>query len=136
MPNHEPGCHGVVVALRCLIVDDNPDYLDAARDLLRQEDLDVVGVASSAAEALRMVADLRPDVVLVDIYLGADNGFDLARQLAGGDGDAPPAVIMISTYAENDLADAIAESPALGFVPKSELSRAAIHAALGRPEKA
>jgi DNA-binding NarL/FixJ family response regulator len=133
MLNHEPGCHAVVVALRCLIVDDNPDYLDAARDLLRQESLDVVGVASSAAEALRLVAELRPDVALVDIYLGADNGFDLARRLA--DGDARPAVIMISTYAENDLADAIADSPAVGFVPKSELSRAAIHAALGLPHE-
>ena len=133
MLNHEPGCHAVVVALRCLIVDDNPDYLDAARDLLRQESLDVVGVASSAAEALRLVAELRPDVALVDIYLGADNGFDLARRLA--DGGARPAVIMISTYAENDLADAIADSPAVGFVPKSELSRAAIHAALGLPHE-
>jgi DNA-binding NarL/FixJ family response regulator len=123
------------VPLRCLIVDDNPEFLEAARDLLRRERLDIVGVASSAAEAIRLAAELRPEVALVDIYLGPDNGFDLARRLADGDGAPRPVVLLISTYAEQDLSDLIAESPAVGFVPKSELSRAAIHAALGLPDE-
>ena len=123
------------MSLRCLIVDDNPEYLSAASDLLRREQLDIVGIASSAREAMRLAAELRPDVALVDIYLGPDNGFDLARQLREGAHGADPAVILISTYAENDLADAIAASPAVGFVSKSELSRAAIHAALGLPDQ-
>jgi CheY-like chemotaxis protein len=123
------------VALRCVIVDDNREFLQAASDLLRRERLDVVGVASAAAEAVQLTGDLQPDVVLVDIYLGRENGFALARRLAssGADGSCP-AVILISTYAEKDLADVIAASAAAGFVSKSELSAAAIQAVLGRSE--
>jgi DNA-binding NarL/FixJ family response regulator len=119
------------VALRCLIVDDNRDFLAAARDLLRRERVDVVGIASTAAEAVRLAAELRPDVALVDIYLGREDGFTLARRLADGTDGQAPVVILISTYAEKDLADVIAASAAAGFLSKSELSRAAIHAALG-----
>jgi DNA-binding NarL/FixJ family response regulator len=122
------------VTFRCLIVDDNPEFLAAARDLLRSEQVDVVGVASTGAEAVRMVGELRPDVTLVDVYLGPENGFDLALRLAGGEEEPRPVVIMISTYAEKDLADVIAASPAAGFLPKSELSAAAIHTVLRRTQ--
>ena len=123
------------MSLRCLIVDDNPEYLSAASDLLRREQLDIVGMASSAGEAIRLAAELRPDVALVDIYLGREDGFDLARRLADGADGHRPAVILISTYAEKDLADVIAASAAAGFLSKSELSGAAIHAALGLGER-
>ncbi len=119
------------MALRCLIVDDNGDFLDAARELLRRERVDVVGVASNSAEALQRVAELRPDVTLVDIYLGPESGFDLARRLAEGSDGVRCAVILISTYAEKDFADVVAASPVAGFLSKSDLSREAIHATLG-----
>jgi DNA-binding LytR/AlgR family response regulator len=61
--------------------------------------------------------------MLVDIDLGPESGFDLARRLAES---AAPPVILISTYAEEDYADLIAGSPALGFLPKATLSAAAI----------
>jgi DNA-binding NarL/FixJ family response regulator len=80
----------------------------------------VVGVASTSAEALRHTEELRPEVVLVDITLGAESGFELARRLAKRGGAV--AVILISTHSEADCADLIAESPAAGFLPKSELS--------------
>lgn len=110
--------------LRCLIVDDNASFLDAATTLLEREGLDVVGVASTTDGALGRVGELRPDVALVDITLGSESGFDLARRLA----EAYPemTVILISTHAEADYADMIAETPAAGFVPKSELSAAAV----------
>ncbi|MDQ1490485.1 MAG: hypothetical protein QOJ23_2999 [Actinomycetota bacterium] len=120
------------VTFRCLIVDDNPEFLAAARDLLRSEQVEVVGVASTIAEAVRMVGELQPDVALVDVYLGPEDGFDLALRLAGGPEEDRPAVILISTYAEKDLAEVIAESPAAGFLNKSELSAAAIHTVLRR----
>ena len=119
------------MAVRCLIVDDNREFLAAARDLLQRERVDVVGIASSGAEAVRLAAELQPDVALVDIYLGEENGFALARRLADGTEGHRPVVILISTYAEKDLADVIAASAAAGFLSKSELSGAAIHAALG-----
>ena len=111
---------------RVLIVDDNTSFLDAARALLEREGLRVAGVASTAAEARRRAVELRPDVVLVDITLGRESGFELARRLAGHARDGEPAMILISTHAEADFADLIAESPAAGFLPKSELSADAI----------
>ncbi len=66
------------MVLRCVIVDDSARFLEAARALLEREGVDVVGVASTIAEALRLVDEVRPDVTLVDIDLGAESGFDLA----------------------------------------------------------
>jgi DNA-binding NarL/FixJ family response regulator len=111
--------------LRCLIVDDNANFLEAAANLLQREGMTVAGVASSVADALRQARELRPDVILVDIMLGPESGFDLARQLADTDSEGP-AVILISTHAEADFADLIAEAPAAGFMPKSQLSAGTI----------
>jgi DNA-binding NarL/FixJ family response regulator len=113
--------------LRCLIVDDNRRFLDAARGLLEREGVAVVGVASTSAEALHQVQELQPDVTLVDIDLGGESGFELVRRLADL---APLRMILVSTHAEQDYADLIAASPAIGFVPKSALSAAAIQALL------
>ena len=113
------------VPLRCLIVDDNANFLEAAASLLRREGVTVAGVASSVADALRQARESRPDVILVDIMLGPESGFDLAWRLAETDSDGP-AVILISTHAEADFADLIAEAPAAGFMPKSQLSAGTI----------
>jgi CheY-like chemotaxis protein len=67
--------------LRCLIIDDSPRFLDAARGLLERQGVTVVGVASTSAEALQRVEELRPDVTLLDIDLGGESGLDLARRL-------------------------------------------------------
>jgi DNA-binding NarL/FixJ family response regulator len=112
--------------LRSLIVDDCQSFLEAARVLLEREGLTVAGVASTAAEARWQVAMVRPDIVLVDISLGEESGVDLARQLLEGDLDPEAAVILISTRAEEDVAELIAESPAAGFLPKAKLSASAI----------
>jgi DNA-binding NarL/FixJ family response regulator len=79
----------------------------------------VVGVAATSAEALRLEEELRPDVVLVDIRLGGESGFDLARRLNS-------TVILISTHAESEFAEEIAASPAAGFVHKAQLSGSAV----------
>jgi CheY-like chemotaxis protein len=114
------------VALRSLIVDDNAHFLQAARDLLEREGIIVVGVASTSDEALRCAEELRPDVTLVDIDLGAESGFDVARRLVATTGLEGLRVVLISTYAEKDFADLIAASPVVGFLAKSDLSRTAI----------
>jgi DNA-binding NarL/FixJ family response regulator len=124
-----PGAMLSRVDLRCLIVDDNGGFRDAARSLLEQERIDVVGVASNSAEARSRVAELHPEVVLVDIALGAESGFELARALAQADG---PKLVLISTLPEVDFVDLIAESPAVGFIPKSELSARAVRDLVGR----
>jgi two-component system, NarL family, nitrate/nitrite response regulator NarL len=116
------------VGPRCLIVDDNAGFRDAARSLLEREAIEVVGVASNSAEARANVAELGPDVVLVDIDLGAESGFELARALAR---QTHTRLILISTHSETDFADLIAASPAIGFIAKSQLSARAVLELLG-----
>jgi DNA-binding NarL/FixJ family response regulator len=117
--------------LRCLVVDDNPPFLEAARALLERQGMSVAGVASNGAEALQQARALEPDVVLLDISLGEESGFDVARRLADDRGERGPAVILISTHSEADFAELIARSPAVGFLPKTELSADAIRSLLG-----
>jgi CheY-like chemotaxis protein len=119
-------CDPDSMALQCLIVDDNGDFLAAARTLLEQEGLTIVGEASTSADALRKVELLRPEVVLVDVSLGEESGLELARRLVG-DPAHEATVILISTRSEGELADVIATSPAAGFLSKPELSADAIH---------
>jgi DNA-binding NarL/FixJ family response regulator len=119
------------MVLRCLIVDDSPHFLAAARALLEREGIAVVGAVSTGAEAIRRAEELRPDVTLLDVDLGEDSGFDLARRLQGETSLAPSSVILISTYAEEDFEDLIAASPAAGFLSKSHLSARAIRELLG-----
>jgi DNA-binding NarL/FixJ family response regulator len=90
----------------------------------------VVGVASTISGGLSGAAELRPGVVLVDITLGAESGFELARRLRENGRDGSLKVVLVSTYAEADFGDLIAESPANGFLPKSELSAEAIRRVL------
>jgi CheY-like chemotaxis protein len=116
--------------LRCLIVDDSLRFLDAARGLLERQGVIVVGVASNGADALRQAGELRPDVTLLDIDLGGESGLELARRLHDQAGQAPAPVILISTHAEQDYAELIAASPAIGFLAKTALSGDAIRALL------
>jgi DNA-binding NarL/FixJ family response regulator len=118
--------------LRCVIVDDNLGFLHAARLLLEQEGLQVVGVARSGDEALRAVAELRPDVTLLDIDLGGESGFDVARRLADHGDSGAGQMILISTHSEEDLVDLIKESPAIGFLGKPSLSATTIKGLLER----
>ena len=84
----------------------------------------IVGVAKTSAEALLLEQELQPDVVLVDIRLGHESGFDLARRLRGP-------VILISTHARSEHDEEIAASPAAGFISKAQLSASAVLQLLG-----
>src|SRR3954452_11513463 len=109
-----------------LIVDDNLQFLAVARRLLEGEGMNIVGVASTSADALRSADELRPDVTLVDVDLGEESGFDLARQLTVTTDGEGRRVILISAYPAQDLGDLLESSPAIGFLSKSELSAKAI----------
>lgn len=112
--------------MRCLIVDDSADFRDAASAMLQPAGISVVGLASNSAEALSLYQDLHPDVALVDVDLGAESGFELAEQLHRVATSSPLAVILVSTYAEADVAEMIAASAAVGYLPKFTLSPEAI----------
>jgi DNA-binding NarL/FixJ family response regulator len=113
--------------LRCLLVDDNASFREEMRGLLAEQGLDVVGGAGSGAEAFRLIAELEPDVALIDIDLGEESGLELARRLRDRPGQAAvPQVILISTHDEAEYADLIEVSPAIGFLAKIDLSAATI----------
>jgi len=114
------------VQLRCLIVDDNDSFLEVAAESLAGDDLDVVGTARTSAEALRQVTELQPDVVLVDINLGDESGFELARQLVERFPRLSAGVVLISTRPERDFGGLIKVSPAAGFIAKLQLSARAV----------
>jgi DNA-binding NarL/FixJ family response regulator len=117
--------------LRCVIVDDSPFFLDAARGVLERQGASVVGVAHNADEALRRVRELRPDVTLLDVNLAGESGFELARRLSEELGVEPERLILISTEARDEYADLLAESPVAGFLSKTALSVAGIRELIG-----
>lgn len=119
------------MALRIIIVDDNPAFLRSSRSLLECQGANVVAVATSAAEGLRLAGTIEADVILVDVDMGDDSGFEVTRALAAGDHVAAR-VVLISTYPEDDLADLVAASPAVGYIAKSQLSTQSIEAVLDR----
>ena len=122
------------MCLRVVIVDDSEWFLGVARGLLERQGLPVVGVAGSIEDGLRCCEEAEPDVVLVDIVLAGESGFELARRLAECDRPRAPVAILISTHAEEDFADLIADSPAAAFLSKSDLSADAIMRVVdGRP---
>ncbi len=117
------------MALRCLIVDDSEAFLASASRLLSAQGVEVVGRASSGAEAVRLAQELDPDVALVDVQLGGEDGLGVARRLAAT--TPSKRVILISSHSKDELAELIADSPAAGFLAKSALAADAIAKLLG-----
>jgi DNA-binding NarL/FixJ family response regulator len=114
--------------LAVLIVDDHASFRGSARALLEAQGFAVVGEAGSGTEALERARELRPDVVLLDVQLPDVDGFEVAAELAKE--EHPPAVILTSTRDGSDYGARVGSSPARGFVPKAELSGAALAALL------
>jgi CheY-like chemotaxis protein len=106
------------MTLRCLLVEDSPHFGEAASRLLERQGMSVAGVATTPADALARVRELRPDVTVIDVDLNGESGFDLAWRLA----DAETKTVLTSTRSESDFAELIAVTPTLGFVSKSDLS--------------
>jgi len=118
------------VTTRALIVDDHRAFRTAFRALLARDGFEVVAEAENGVQALRLARELRPDIVLLDIGLPDFNGFEVATRLAA-DGASAPRVILTSNRDFSGFTRAIAESGALGFLPKHELSGPALRALLG-----
>lgn len=117
------------MALRCLLVDDSEEFLASASRLLEAQGLEIVGRASSGQEAVRLADALRPNVALVDVQLGDEDGVEVSWQLTAG--GRLIAVVLISTHPQDDIAELIASSPAVGFLPKTALSAAAVAELVG-----
>jgi DNA-binding NarL/FixJ family response regulator len=114
------------MAERVLIVDDHAEFRRLARALLEGEGFEVVAEAADAATTLIAVAQVSPDVVLLDVQLPDGNGFDVARTLC--DQANAPAVVMISSRDVTDFGRRLERSGARGFITKSQLTGAAVAA--------
>jgi DNA-binding NarL/FixJ family response regulator len=109
---------------RTLIVDDHADFRRMARAVLDAEDFCVVGEAADGEEALREVARLEPDIVLLDVQLPGTDGIEVATRLnAAG---AAPTVVLISSRQARDYGARLAAAPVAGFLTKSQLSGEAL----------
>jgi CheY-like chemotaxis protein len=117
VPNHALR----LMSLRAVIVDDSAEFLRVARSMLEREGITVVDSVQTGAGALRSAQEHDPDVVLLDVGLGEESGFDVAERLSQAS-DARIRVILISAGSEQDLREFIDASPAIGFVPKALLS--------------
>ena len=113
-----------------LIVDDHPSFRYLARTLLESEGFQVVGEAQDGASAVEAAGQLQPQVVLLDVQLPDTDGFDVARRLTAANA-SEPAVVLTSSRDAPDFGPLIEESGARGFIPKAELSGAALFALLG-----
>jgi DNA-binding NarL/FixJ family response regulator len=111
-----------------LIVDDHPSFRATARALLEAEGFSVVGEAADGAEALAKTAELHPDLVLLDIQLPDLDGFEITRRLQAN--GTSPAIVLVSSRDAADYGDLISRCGARGFVPKGELTGAALRALL------
>jgi len=98
-----------------LIVDDHPSFRSVARMLLESEGYDVVGEAPDGETALELAAQLKPDVVLLDLGLPGMDGFEVARRLPRG-----PAIVLVSSRDARDIGPL--GDPVRGFIAKAELS--------------
>jgi CheY-like chemotaxis protein len=109
-----------------LIVDDHAMFRAMTRRMLGAQGYEVVGEADTAAAAVEAVNRLRPDIVLLDVQLPDRDGFAVAEQLASG--EVTPTVVLISSRDASSYRQRLSDSPARGFLPKSELTAAALSA--------
>jgi DNA-binding NarL/FixJ family response regulator len=111
-----------------LIVDDHPGFRAAARGLLEAGDFDIVGEAEDGASAVAAAAELRPEIVLLDIQLPDLDGFAVAERLT--EDGVGSAIVLISSRDASAFRRRLRANPKWSFIPKSELSREALLAVL------
>ena len=117
------------MGLSILIVDDHAGFRSFARSLLEADGFEVVGEAEDGAAAIEAWLRLRPAIVLLDVQLPDTDGFDVAERLA--EQVDPPRVVLVSSRSESSYRRRLAVTPARGFIPKDELTGAALSALVG-----
>jgi two-component system nitrate/nitrite response regulator NarL len=108
---------------RILIVDDHAGFRASARRMLEAAGFEVIGEADDGAAAIDAARELAPDLILLDVQLPDSSGIELAGRLSASGG---PLVILTSSRPADQLGLDLTAGGALGFVPKDELSAAAI----------
>lgn len=106
------------MTIRVMIVDDHQIFRRGVKSLLDDEsDIEVVGEAGSAQDALALAEKLKPDVATVDIRLGGMDGIQLVRALKAG--ATPPRCMILSTYEDRQYLVGALEAEADAYLLKS-----------------
>jgi two-component system, NarL family, invasion response regulator UvrY len=114
-----------------LVVDDQATFRRAARSLIAATPgFEQVGEAASGPDALELAAELRPDLVLVDVRMPGMDGIETARRLA--DAERPPTVVLISLEEIPDLPSTSDSVGAAAYLRKQDLSTRTLRALLSR----
>src|SRR5580700_8164578 len=118
---------------RILIVDDHPLFCEGLRRMIdRHPSLEVCGQVPDAASAMKAVAELKPDLVLMDISLEGTNGIDVTKSLKAKYQDLP--ILVVSMHDEALYAERALRAGAQGYIMKNQpiqIVRAAIFKVLG-----
>ncbi len=117
------------MAWRILIVDDHPSFRATVKTLLLADGFDVVGEAADAESAIEAFRRLKPDLVLLDVQLPDKDGFAVATELCPRNGIGPK-VVLTSSHDESDFGSIVGSCGAVAFIPKGELSGAALRTVL------
>jgi DNA-binding NarL/FixJ family response regulator len=108
-----------VVVIRVVVVDDQAVIRAGLRTMLEHEtDLTIVGEASNAAQAIEVVARSRPDVVLMDVRMPEVDGIEATRRILGGETATSPAVLVLTTFDDDEYVFGALQAGAAGFLLK------------------
>lgn len=107
---------------RCVIVDDNERFAELAAELLGRAGFEVVGQAGQSGDALRVIIETRPDLVLIDLFLGDESGVELVTEITRLGLAARTCLLLISSCEPSDLHAIFELSVAHGYLSKLDLS--------------
>ena len=110
-----------MAAVDVLVVDDQAPFRSAARAVIGMaKGFNLIGEAESGEQAVELVEELTPGLVLMDINMGAMNGIEAARRITGSHPDVM--VLLLSTYSVDDLPPGARSSGAAAYIHKEELT--------------
>jgi DNA-binding NarL/FixJ family response regulator len=112
---------------RVILADDHPIVRASIRRLLEKAgDIEIVGEASDGIETIRLVEELTPDVLLLDVEMPGMKGFEVARRLQAA--GTPVRILALSAYDDRQYILAMLASGATGYLTKAEAAQTLVHA--------
>jgi NarL family two-component system response regulator LiaR len=116
--------------IRVIVIDDHPLFRQSIRNVLEKEpDIQVIGEGGDGEEAVRLTAELQPDIVLMDITMPNMDGLEATRQIKA----AYPhiAVLVLTIHSDDQHIIGILEAGAAGYLTKSVFSEEVVQAVRG-----
>ena len=116
--------------IRVVLADDHPIVRDGVKNMLSQhEDIEVVGEASDGGQAVLMVRDLQPDVLLLDMEMPIKPGIEVAQELAKE--NHPVRILALSAYDDDEYIFGLLDAGAAGYMTKDEAPDMIVEAVRG-----